>query len=92
MKTNLVFDERNDLRRRFRSNLARLFEVECCDGIEAHGTQRRDIAGGDGEGGYVGERGKIVGRDTVEQAGHVRLHPSLKHSVFPASRYSHLFP
>ena len=74
MKTNLVFDERNDLRRRFRSNLARLFEVECCDGIEAHGTQRRDTAGGErDEGKHNGdahEGGEIGWRHTVEQRGH----------------------
>ena len=48
--------------------------VECSDRIEAHGAQRRDVTGGDGDGGehdsYAGEGGEIVGRDTVKQAGH----------------------
>ena len=52
----------------------RSFGVECCDRIEAHGAERRDVTGGDGDGGehngYSGEGGKIVGRDTVKQAGH----------------------
>src|SRR5580693_2643537 len=50
------------------------FGVECSDRIEAHGAQRRDVTGGDGDGGehggYAGEGGEIVGRDTVKQAGH----------------------
>ena len=48
--------------------------MECRDRIEAHGAQRRDVAGGDGDGGehdgYAGEGGEIVGRDAVKQAGH----------------------
>src|ERR1700728_5333677 len=52
----------------------RSFGVECSDRIEAHGAQRRDVTGGDGDGGehsgYAGEGGEIVGRDTEEQAGH----------------------
>ena len=36
--------------------------MECGDGVEAHGAQRRDVAGGDGDGGehggYAGEDGK----------------------------------
>jgi hypothetical protein len=43
-------------------------------GIEAHGAQRWDVTGGDGDGGEhggdAGEGGEIVGRDTVKQAGH----------------------
>ena len=50
------------------------FGVECRDWVEAHGAQRRDVTGGDGDGGehggYAGEGGEIVGRDTVKQAGH----------------------
>ena len=52
----------------------RSFGVECSDRIEAHGAQPRDVTGGDGDGGehggYTGECGEIVGRDTVKQAGH----------------------
>jgi hypothetical protein len=52
----------------------RSFGVECRDGIEAHRAQRRDVTGGDGDGGehggYAGEGGQIVGRDAVQQAGH----------------------
>src|ERR1700723_2958595 len=59
---------------RKQSNLARLFGVECCDGIEAHGGQRRDAAGGERDGGkYHGdasEGGQIVRRYAEEQSGH----------------------
>jgi hypothetical protein len=52
----------------------RSFGVECSDRIEAHGAQRRDVTCGHGDGGehggYAGEGGEIVGRDTVKQAGH----------------------
>jgi hypothetical protein len=52
----------------------RSFGVECSDRIEAHGAQRRDVTGGDGDGGEhggdAGEGGEIVGRDAVKQAGH----------------------
>jgi hypothetical protein len=52
----------------------RSFGVECSDRIEAHGAQRRDVTGGDGDGGEhdgdAGEGRQIVGRDTVKQAGH----------------------
>src|SRR6202035_1510603 len=55
-------------------NLASLFGVECCDGIEAHGGQRRDAAGGERDGGkYHGdasEGGQIVRRYAEEQSGH----------------------
>ena len=48
--------------------------MEHGDWIEAHGAQRRDVAGGDGDGGEhggdAGEGGEVVGRDTVKQAGH----------------------
>jgi hypothetical protein len=48
--------------------------LECSDGIEPHSAYRRDVTGGDGDGGehggHAGEDGQIVGRDTVEQAGH----------------------
>ena len=40
--------------------------MEYGDWIEAHGAQRRDVAGG----GDAGEGGEVVGRDTVKQAGH----------------------
>jgi hypothetical protein len=53
----------------------RSFGVECRDWIEAHGAQRRDVTGGDGDGGEhgsdAGEGGEIVGPDTVKQASHV---------------------
>jgi hypothetical protein len=46
--------------------------VECRDRIEAHGAQRRDVTGGDGDGGEhggdAGEGGEIVGRGAEEQA------------------------
>ena len=52
----------------------RSFGVECSDRIEAHGAQRRDVTGSDGDGGEhggdAGEDGKIIGRDTLKQAGH----------------------
>src|SRR6202167_3740983 len=52
----------------------RSFGMECSDRIEAHSAQRRDVTGSDGDGGehggYAGEGGEIVGRDTVKQAGH----------------------
>ena len=48
--------------------------MECSDRIEAHGAQRRDVTGGDSDGGehsgYAGEDGEIVRRDTVKQASH----------------------
>jgi hypothetical protein len=47
--------------------------VECHDWIEAHGTQRRDVTGGERDGGehggYAGKGEEIVGRDTGKQAG-----------------------
>jgi hypothetical protein len=50
------------------------FGVECSDWIEAHGAQRRDIAGSERDGGKhncdTGEGGQIVWRYTVEQTGH----------------------
>ncbi len=48
--------------------------MECSDRVEAHGAQRWHVTGGDGDGGkhggYAGEGGEVVGRDTVKQAGH----------------------
>jgi hypothetical protein len=52
----------------------RSFGVECSDWIEAHGAQCRDVTGGERDGGkhggYAGEDGEIVRRDTVKEAGH----------------------
>ena len=51
-----------------------LFGVECSHRVEAHGAQRRDIAGGDGDRGKYkrdsSERGQIVRRHAEEQSGH----------------------
>jgi len=47
------------------------FGVERSDRIEAHGAQRSDATGGDGDGGehrgHAGKGGEIVGRDTVKK-------------------------
>ena len=52
----------------------RSFGVECRDRIEAHGALRRDVAGGESDGGEhrgdAGEGEEVVGGDTVKQAGH----------------------
>ena len=62
------------LRRQVPSNAKKSFRVECSHRVDAHGAQRRDVTGGDGDGGehggYAGEGGEILGRDTVKQAGH----------------------
>jgi hypothetical protein len=66
----------------------RLFGVECSDGIEAHGAQRREVTGGDGgeHGGYVDEGGEIVGRDTVKQAGHEVRNNTRANQAYAGSR------
>jgi hypothetical protein len=52
----------------------RSFGVECSDRIEAHGAQRRDVAGGERDGGKhngdAREGGEIGRRHAVEQPGH----------------------
>jgi hypothetical protein len=67
-------DQRLDSTRGEASGCQRSFGVECRDWIEAHGAQRRDVTGGERDGGehggYAGEGGEIVGRDTVKQASH----------------------
>jgi len=63
-----------NLRRRFSSNPTKLLGVQHRDRIEAHGTQRRDTAGGkrdEGKHHGDGHEGKqIVWRYTEEQSGH----------------------
>src|SRR6202041_1903029 len=54
--------------------IARLFGVEHGDGIEARGTQRRDVAGGERDGGkyerYARKSERVGGRYSEEQSGH----------------------
>src|SRR5271170_7292067 len=60
--------------RAFAGSRRESFGVECSDWIEAHGSQRRDIAGGERDSGkYKGdasEGGQIGRRHAVEQSGH----------------------
>jgi hypothetical protein len=56
------------------SRTEKSFGVECGDWIEAHGAQRRDIAGRERDRtkykGDASEGEQIVGRHAVEQPGH----------------------
>ena len=56
------------------SSARKSFGVECCDWIEAHGAQRRDIAGGERDSGKyksdASEGGEISRRHAVEESGH----------------------
>src|ERR1700678_402666 len=60
--------------------------MESSDRIEAHGAQRREVTGGDGDGGEhgsdAGEDGEIVGRDTVKQAGHEMRNNQRAHQAY----------
>src|SRR5271170_2382891 len=60
--------------RAFAGSAKESFGVECSDWIEAHGSQRRDIAGGERDSGkYKGdasEGGQIGRRHAIEQSGH----------------------
>src|SRR5882757_10633230 len=64
----------HNLRRQASSSAKKSFGVECSDWIEAHGAQRRDVAGGERDSGkYKGdasEGGQIRRRHAVEQSGH----------------------